>query len=300
MPPRRIATAAAAHSPVAAGSRLRAYGAVVAMVVLVLAAALAPPSGAANTGGRAVPGGTASPGRPSAPATPPPTRQPGGDRGGSRPAGPTGGAVPGVRRPPSEPRRDGEPKKDEPKRDEPKRDEPKRDEPKRDEPKRGDDAPREGKPGPNNADVPAEYMRHYRSAAAVADVAWRLVATVGKLESDHGRSTLSGVRSGVNSAGCCSGPMQMCTVRSCGNTWQAYARDGDGDGRRSVYAAADAISAAAALLSDLKRMFGNHPAYILAGYNAGPGNVQRHRGVPPFAETRSYVKRGLAYMAGLR
>ena len=94
--------------------------------------------------------------------------------------------------------------------------------------------------------------------------------------------------------------MQMCTVSSCGNTWQAYARDGDGDGRKSVYAAADAIGAAAVMLHDLKRTFGNHPAHILAGYNAGPGNVQKHHGVPPFAETQSYVKRGLEYMAGLR
>jgi soluble lytic murein transglycosylase-like protein len=94
--------------------------------------------------------------------------------------------------------------------------------------------------------------------------------------------------------------MQLCTKASCGNTWQAYARDGDGNGSASVYAAGDAIGAAAALLHDLKRTFGNHPAHILAGYNAGPGNVQHYKGVPPFAETRSYVTRGLDYMRGLR
>jgi soluble lytic murein transglycosylase-like protein len=126
------------------------------------------------------------------------------------------------------------------------------------------------------------------------------VAAVGKNESDHGRSKLPGIQSGVNGAGCCSGPMQICTVKSCGNTWDAYKRDGDGDGRVSVYSAGDSISAAAALLGELQRMFGKHPAYILAGYNAGPGAVQKHGGVPPYRETQAYVKRGLDYMRALR
>jgi soluble lytic murein transglycosylase-like protein len=145
--------------------------------------------------------------------------------------------------------------------------------------------------------VPRAYLRIYRRAARRYGVDWRVLAAIGKLESDHGRSTAAGVRSALNFADCCSGPMQICTVASCGRVWQSYAVDGDRDGDESVYDPADAIFAAAGIVRDLQVAFGrNHPGYLLAGYNAGAAAVQRFRGVPDYPETRAYVAAGLRYM----
>jgi membrane-bound lytic murein transglycosylase B len=154
-------------------------------------------------------------------------------------------------------------------------------------------------PDPATSDVPADYLRIYKAAAEWQGVPWRLLAAIGKNESDHGRSMAPGVHSGLNFANCCAGPMQICKVTSCGKTWQAYAVDVDGDGKWSVYDPEDAIYGAARLVHDLQAMFGDHAALIMAGYNAGPGNVMHYDGVPPFAETQAYVERGIAYMTSL-
>ena len=74
-----------------------------------------------------------------------------------------------------------------------------------------------------------------------------VLAGIGAVESDHGRSTAPGVHSGVNAFGCCAGPMQF-SIAGKPSTWDRYGVDGDRDGRLSPYAPADAIPAAARYL----------------------------------------------------
>jgi membrane-bound lytic murein transglycosylase B len=248
-----------------------------AIVVLLVALACGSASASAATGGLAPPsGGTVAP-----------TGATGGTSPGAlAPTGPTGGISPSSVRPPHAPVKPKKVKKRKRKHGRP--------------PVHTQTPPPPAPAASNTSDIPASYLKLYKAAGSRYGVDWRILAAIGKNESDHGRSTAPGVKSGRNYASCCSGPMQLCTVKSCGNTWGYYAIDGDNDGVESVYDPADSIYAAAALVRDLKAIVGSDPKLVLAAYNAGPGNVQKYRGVPPFAETKAYVSAGLAYIASLR
>jgi cell wall-associated NlpC family hydrolase len=93
------------------------------------------------------------------------------------------------------------------------------------------------------ADIPADYLAWYMAAAKTCPgLPWSVLAGIGEVESDHGRSGLPGVRSGANSAGA-EGPMQFEPA-----TFSEFAVSADPGQPLTPYDPADAIYTAAAML----------------------------------------------------
>lgn len=114
------------------------------------------------------------------------------------------------------------------------------------------------------ADIPTDYLVAYERAAVRYGIDWAVLAAIGKIECDHGRSRLAGCSppGSTNGSGA-TGPMQF-----LGSTWRrgtppmsvpaigpptrttvdGYATDADGDGVADVWNPADATAAAARLL----------------------------------------------------
>src|SRR5437016_4713279 len=113
------------------------------------------------------------------------------------------------------------------------------------------------------ADIPTDYLVQYERASLRFGVDWAVLAAIGKVECDHGRSQAAGCNPpGTMNAAGATGPMQF-----LGSTWRGgtppmtvpplgppaarrdgYATDGDGDGIADVWSPADAIAGAARLL----------------------------------------------------
>ena len=107
--------------------------------------------------------------------------------------------------------------------------------------------------------IPANYLKWFQKVGLQYNVSWTILAGIAKVESDDGRTTLTGVMSGSNAFGA-AGPMQIGIGSASTNTWggapvhkasevvAGVATDEDGDGIASVYDPADAIAGAAKYL----------------------------------------------------
>jgi peptidoglycan DL-endopeptidase CwlO len=139
--------------------------------------------------------------------------------------------------------------------------------------------------GPAAATIPRDYRALYqRAARRCPGLPWEVLAAVGRVESNHGRARLPGVRSGANWASA-AGPMQFGIGGKAGNTWggrpvqptrtrpeRGYGVDGNRDGRVSVYDPADAIPAAADYLC--ANGAPRHLRRALFAYNHSPAYVR--------------------------
>jgi soluble lytic murein transglycosylase-like protein len=94
------------------------------------------------------------------------------------------------------------------------------------------------------AEIPADYLALYQANGNTCKgLDWAILAAIGKIESDHGRSRLPGVRSGVNGSGA-AGPMQFLAP-----TWREVRRKHPGVGA-DIYDPSSSIPAAAWYLCD--------------------------------------------------
>lgn len=91
---------------------------------------------------------------------------------------------------------------------------------------------------PVNVDVPNLMLGLYQENMG-AD--WEIIAGIYKIESDHGRSNAPGVKSGVNTFGCCAGPGQF-NVKA--GTWQSWRPSP----KANVYDPRDAVPATTRML----------------------------------------------------
>lgn len=120
-----------------------------------------------------------------------------------------------------------------------------------------------------------ELDAYFKEAASTYGVDEKLLRAIARAESNFNPSATS-------SAGAM-GIMQMmpATAAECGVT--------------DPYDARQSILGGAQYIAKMLDKYNGNTSLALAAYNAGPGNVDKYDGIPPFEETQNYVQKVLNY-----
>ena len=161
-----------------------------------------------------------------------------------------------------------------------------------------------------SGNIPPQMVGVYRSAAETCPgLPWTVLAAIGRIESDHGRSLAPGVHAGENSAGA-GGPMQFLAA-----TWARYGVDGNHDGKVDRYDVVDSIYGAARYLcanggGDPFRLraaifaYNHSSSYVDAvlrqatAYDSGQAQVTSTGGVGAVAVAFAMRQLGVPYLWG--
>ena len=122
---------------------------------------------------------------------------------------------------------------------------------------------------------PAEYQQYFEEAAEIYNIDVKFLKSVAKAESNFNPNDVS--------SSCAMGIMQQMPA-----TAKEYNVSNPYDPRENIMGGAE-------LLSVLLKKYNGDKTLTLAAYNAGPGNVSKYGGVPPFQETQTYIKRVLGF-----